>query len=118
MGRMGIEQPDPEIARDRLNPLQQSGKRGAQRGIDRLLRAGFLVPKIHPVVVRILTDEIDLLNTLRHKMTHLGFNRFHRPAAMPSAHLRDNTKTAWMIASFGDLQIRKMRGCKPEMWRR
>src|SRR5216110_1249819 len=36
---------------------------------------------------------------------------------MFSAHLRDHTKTTWMIAAFSNLHVSEMRRSKSEAWR-
>src|SRR5436190_16617758 len=105
MGRMGVEQPDPKIALDRLNVSEQRRKSRSPRRIDRLARPRFRLPQIHSVIGRVLADQVDLLNPFCDQRPNLSENRARRAAAMPSAHLRNYAKTAGMIASFRDLEI-------------
>ena len=62
---MRVEQAHPEIALDLLDLAQQRRERRAARRIDRLARPGFRRPQIHPVVGRVLADQVDLLHAFR-----------------------------------------------------
>ena len=102
MRRMRVEKSHPEIAFDIFDLAQKRRQRRPARGIDRLSRSGLFAPQIHSVIGRVLADEIDFAHTLGHESANLGQHRFGRAAAMTAAHLRDDTKTAGMIAALGD----------------
>src|SRR5437667_39586 len=80
----------------------------ATSGIDRLARAGFLGPQIHPVVSRVLADQIDLADAFGYERANFREHRFGRTAPVFAAHLRDHAKTAGMIAALGNLHISRM----------
>ena len=67
VGRVGVEQPDPEIALDLLQLAQQVGERIAPRRIDRRARPGLFLPAVHAEIGRVLRNEIELLHALGHE---------------------------------------------------
>lgn len=69
---------------------------------------GFLLPKIHAVVGGILADEVDLLHSLGNKAANLANDGVQRATAVASAHLRNHTKTARVVAPFRDFDIHRM----------
>src|SRR5439155_17896050 len=71
-------------------------------------------PQIHPVIGRILADQVDFADAFAHQSTNFGENRFWRSAAMLAAHLRNYAKTARVIAAFGNFYVSEMRRRKPE----
>src|SRR6266581_4353276 len=107
--RMSVKQSNPKFAVDFFNLAQERGQCQPPRGIDRLTRTGFFGPQIHPVIGRVLADQIDFARSFAHKRTNLGEDRFRSAAAVTPAHLRDDAKSARMIAPLGDLQISRVR---------
>ena len=79
MRRMRVEQAHPKIALDLLNLAQERRERRAARRINRLARPGFLRPQVHPIVSRVLADQVDLLYAFRDERANL------RERRMPSA---------------------------------
>ncbi len=65
MRRMRVEQAHPEIALDFLDLAKQRRERRAARRIDRLARPGFRRPQVHPVIGRVLADQVDFLHAFR-----------------------------------------------------
>src|ERR1700724_3413464 len=106
---MCVKQSDPKVAMHLLNLTEQARERWAAGGIDRLARAGFLSPQVHPVKRGVLADQVKFPNAFSDERANFSEHRFHRAAAMFAAHLRDHTKTAGMIAAFGDFYINRMR---------
>src|SRR5438874_2953519 len=108
MRRMGVQQSNPKFAVDFFDLAQERGQCQPPRRIDRLTRTSFFGPQIHPVIGRVLADQIDLAHSFSHKRANLGEDRFRRAAAVTPAHWRDDSKTARMIAPLGDLQLRRV----------
>src|SRR6266487_4486576 len=111
---VGIKQSHPEFAFDLLNFAKQRSKSWSTCRINRLAGSRFLRPQVHSVIRCILTDQIDLAHALADELPNLRENRFRGPAAVSSAHLRDHTETARVIAPFGDFYISRVRWRKPE----
>ena len=74
MRGMRVEKPDPEISRNSFDPFQQPGQSGATRRINRLPRPRFLVPEIHSIIGRVLTNQVNLLHPFTDKMTNFGLH--------------------------------------------
>src|ERR1700736_3366883 len=109
MRRMRVKQPDPKVAVDLLNLVEQTRESRTTGGLDRLPWSGFFSPQIHPVKRGVLADQIELANAFRDKAADFSEHRFHRAAAMFAAHLRDHTETTGVITAFGDFYISRMR---------
>src|SRR5215510_13423832 len=62
VGRVRVQRANPEVAIDLLNFAKKRGQCGTSCGVHWLTRAGLRCPKIHSVVRRVLTDQIDLAN--------------------------------------------------------
>src|SRR5882724_7455747 len=117
MRRMRVKQPHPEFAFDFLNfPKQRCERRPTSR-INRLARTCLARPQVHPVIGRILADQVDFADAFAHQSANFGENRFRKSAAMLAAHLRNYAKTARVIAAFGNFYVSEMRRCKPETGR-
>ena len=123
MRRMRVEQPNPEIALQRIQLAQQRANRrgiGGQRfgGRGKFLRrrngAAVIGPQIQAVVSGVLRNQIDLLHAVGDQRPGFGDDVRLLPAAMRAAHPRNNAEAAWMIAALGDLHVGKMPGRKPE----
>src|SRR5438874_3782157 len=117
MGRMGVEKPHPKFSVNFFNLVQQSGQGWSACGINRLAWSRFFWPQIHPVVGRVLANQIDLPYALCYQHPDFGQDRFRRSAAMAPTHLRNDAETAWMIAAFRDLQIGGMCWRQAKTWR-
>ena len=74
MRRMGVKKPHPEIPRNPFNPFQQPGQGRTARRIDRLAGPGFLVPEIHPVISRVLANQVNFFDAFFDKMANLGLH--------------------------------------------
>src|SRR6266567_3836408 len=114
MSRVCIKQSHPEFAFDLLNFAKQRGKSWSSRRINRLTGSRSLRPQVHSVIRCILTDQIDLERALADELPNLSENRFKGPAAVSSAHLRDHTETARVIAPFRDFYISRVPRRKSE----
>ena len=104
MRRMGVKKSHPEVAFDLFDLAEQRRQGRAARRIDGLTWTRFFGPEIHSVVSRILADQVNLPNTFGDERPNFGKNRFGRAAAMFAAHLRNDAKTARVVAAFGDLE--------------
>ena len=114
VGRVGVEQADPEVALQRVQLAQQRAQRG---GIDRQGLRGRLEalrrrngpavvgPQVEAVVGRILRDEVQLAHAVGDQGLGLGHDVGLSPAPVRSAHPRDDAEAARMIAALGDLHI-------------
>ena len=109
-----IKQAHPEFAVDLLNLTKQFSKGRSSRRVKRLTRSCLLPPQIHPVIRRILADQIDFADAFTDESPNFRKNRLGRPATVSSPHLRNHAKTAWMIAAFGNLYVSGMCWGKPE----
>ena len=107
---MGVEQANPELARDGAERVEQGGQPGSPRLVDRLARTGFLLPEIHAVVGGVLADEVDLLHARGDETLDLPDHRLDGAAAVATAHPGDDAEGAGVIASLGDLHIGGVRG--------
>ena len=112
MSGVSVQKSHPEFAADLPDLIEKMNERGATGGIDRLSGPGLLFPKIHAVVGSILADKVDFLHALGNKAANLANNRIQRAAAMATAHLRNNTKTARMVAAFRDFDIDRVVRCE------
>src|SRR4029077_5629267 len=114
MGRMGVKQAHPKFAFDHLNFAKQFGECRSPRGIDWLARAGFFRPQIHPVIGRVLADQIDLAHSFSHQSANLSDDRLDVATTMPAAHLWYDAEAARMIAALGDFYISRVRRRQPK----
>src|SRR5215471_17974267 len=114
MGWVRIQQANPEVAIDLLNFAEKGSQCGAVCRIHWLTGAGLHCPKIHSVIRRVLTNQIDLTNAFADEPANFRQHRLRRAAAVFPAHLRNHAKSARMIAAFGNLYVGRVRGCKPE----
>src|SRR6266481_7488899 len=109
MRRMRVKQPHPEFAFDFLNfPKQRCERRPTSR-INRLARPCLARPQIHPVIGRVLANQVDFADAFAHQSANFGENRFRKSAAMLAAHLWNYAKTARVIAAFGNFYVSEMR---------
>ena len=72
MRRMSVKQSDPKFAVDFFNLAQERSQCQPARRIDRLTRAGLFRPQIHPVISRVLADQIDFAHPFGHQCANLG----------------------------------------------
>src|SRR6266542_1359573 len=114
MRRVRIKQTHPEVPLDFLNFAKKAGKRWAARRVHWLTGSGLRCPKIHPVIGRVLADQINLANTFADESPNFRQHRLWRTAAVLPAHLWNHAKTARMIAALCNLYVGGMRGRKPE----
>src|SRR5438046_2612440 len=114
MRRMCIKQAHPKFAFDLLNFAKQSRKRWSTRRINWLTRARFLRPQVHPVIRRVLTDQIYLTHAFLDESSDLREHRFRIPTPVFSPHPWDHAKTTRVIAAFGNFNISRVRWGKSE----
>ena len=105
MRGVGVEEPNPELAADFTDLIQEVNERSPARGVHRLTRAGFFIPEVHAVVGGVLADEINLLHTFGNEAANLAHNGIDGAAAVASAHLGNHAKATGMIATLGDFHI-------------
>ena len=108
MRRMRVEQADPEIALDGVQFTEKGGERGTAGRVDGGARVRALFLGVHAEEGRILGDQVDLLDAFLHEAAGFLHDAVDRAAAMPAADLRDDAEGAWVVAAFGDLDVRKM----------
>ena len=114
VGRVGVQKPDPEVALQRVQLAQQRAQRG---GIDRQGLGGrfesfrrgdgpaVIGTKVEPVIGRILGDEVQFADAVGDQGLGLGHDVGLRPAAVRTAHPRDDAEAARMVAPLGDFHI-------------
>src|SRR6266568_2436268 len=117
MRRMRIKQAHPKFTFDPLNIAKQTSESGSLRRVNRLTRSRFLPPQIHPVIGRILADQINLAHAFADESPNFCNDRLRSPAAVFSPHLRNHAKTARMITTLRDLYVSEMGWRKPKAGR-
>ena len=110
MRRMRIEKPHPKLAFDHRELIEQLDKRRTAQRIHWLARTSFFRPPIHPEVGRVLTYEVNFLDSLGDQIADLRSHGFDRATPVTPPHLRNHAKTAWMIAALGNLHVGGMGG--------
>src|SRR5665213_3066789 len=73
--------------------------------------------QVESVISRVLRNQIDFLHAAGDERFRFGHDVALHAAAMRTAHPGNDTKAAWMVATLGDFQIRKMLWREPESWR-
>lgn len=114
VGGMGVEQTDPELARQGIQFPEQRAKRGCvgrQRGrslpepVRRGNGTGAAGSQIQSVIRGVLGDEVQFAHALREQLPGFLDDIGLGPAPMAAPHGRDDAEAARMIASLGDLQV-------------
>src|SRR6266480_7051967 len=114
MRRVRVKQAHPEFAFDLLNFAKQYRESWSASRIDRLTRPRFRRPQVHPVIGGILADQVNLAHAFANELANFRQHRFGFSAAVFSPHLRNHTKTAWVIAAFSNFYVSEMRWREPE----
>src|SRR5207249_4347623 len=82
--------------------------------INCLTRARFLRPQVHPVIRRVLTDQIYLTHAFLDESSDLREHRFRIPTPVFSPHPWNHAKTTRVVAALGNFNISRVRWGKSE----
>src|SRR5258707_6813179 len=100
---IGVEEANPAQVFDLCQPLQQK--------CQAILQAELLA-----VAGRVLTNQGNFADTGLRQTLRLCHDRFKTPRAELSAQLRNNTKTARVIAALGDLDVSHVPRRRQDAW--
>src|SRR5262249_52817465 len=92
--RIGVKEPEPTKAFDLCDGLEK-------------LREAILEAKVFAVAGGVLADERDLLHSGGDKTLCLRYDRFKATRAKLAAKIRNDTEGAWVVAAFGDFDVRR-----------
>ena len=90
--RIAVEQADPEVTLQRVQPPEQLGERRA-------------VLEVAPVAGHVLGDDVELADAFGENRLGLGDHVVDRPRAELAADAGDGAERADVLAAFGDLEI-------------
>ena len=114
MGRMGVQQTNPEIALDRVELAQEGGEGGAAAGVDGGARSGPVLPRVHAEEGRVLGDQVELAGALAHQLARFRDHALHGATAVPATNPRDDAERAGVVAALGDFDVRGVTWSEPK----
>ena len=117
MGRVGVEEANPEIAFEIVERTKKRGEGFATGGIDGRGWIGAVaaaLPFVHAEVGSVLRDEVDFLHALRDEALCFLDDGILGARTMLAPDFRDDTEGAGMITAFGNLEVSHMLWSEPK----
>jgi hypothetical protein len=115
VGRMGVEEADPEVAFDFVESPNECGEGFAFGRVDATAGFGAVFgPLVHAEVGGVLGDEIDFLDSGSDEVARFFDDGFLGATAVAAADLRDDAEGAGMVAAFRNFDVSEVFGGEAE----
>ena len=120
MGRVGVEEADPEVTFEFVERTEEGGEGFAFSRVDTRGRVGAVaeaLPLVHAEVGRVLGDEVDFLHALGNQAPGFADDGVLGAGAVLAPDFWDDAEGTGVITAFGDLDVGHVIRGEPESGR-